>query len=153
MTKVMLSERALTVVNKQATSALRRIVLSRLEASMSGFMSPIERWPDANYEPRTLDYSWERYPEGYAIVAPLHGFKEHEVHVDLSRDHVIVLLSQDYSAASPMRKEYYCEAAIPADADGSKAYVEVEGGRVVILLNRKPGLLKTLRSSLKRIMP
>jgi HSP20 family molecular chaperone IbpA len=150
MTKVMLSERALTVVNTQATSALRRIVLNRLEASMSGFMSPIERWPDANYEPRKLDYSWERYPEGYAIVAPLHGFKDHEVRVDLSRDHVIVLLSQDYSAAAPMRTEYYCEVSIPADADGSKAYVEVEGGRVVILLNRKQGLFKNLRSKLER---
>lgn len=136
------SEKHFTVINNKASSFLRRLNLSRLEANMNSFLSPIERWPDNNYSPKELEYIWNQTPTTHKIITPLHGYKPQDVRIDISRGHLIILLSQDYGAVFISKEEYYCEIPIPADANQRKAYVEISPQFLIIRLDKKQSALK-----------
>src|SRR5215510_9206262 len=85
-----------------------------LEPSEATFISPIERWEDDNYKPQALDYLFTQKSDSSEIVAPLHGFSPQDVHVDISRGQVLILLS-DHWMAYPKRQEYYCEVPLSSD--------------------------------------
>jgi HSP20 family molecular chaperone IbpA len=140
-----------TVRNSQNTSQLRRIFVSRLEASMTAFMTQIERWPDKNYVPEELDYVCNQTLESYEIIAPLHGFKAHDVRVDLSHGHVIILLSHEYDTTSSSQKEYYCEVPIPADAKGNAATIEISANVLTVRLNKKSRVFNRISAVSRRL--
>jgi hypothetical protein len=73
-----------TVRSSSHLSALCQLLAKPLEARMSGFMSPIERWDDKLYAPAELEYLFARSEIGYSIIAPLHGFAARDVKVDLA---------------------------------------------------------------------
>ena len=137
----MSSEKYFTVINK-SPSLLRRIKVSRLEANMTSFISPIERWHDNNYAPKELEYLCSQTPTSHKIITPLHGYKAQDVRVDISHGHVIILLSSDYGSDFSMRQEYYCEIPIPADAKRRKAFVEISPYCLVVQLDKKQSVFK-----------
>lgn len=137
MQRGMSSEKHFTVIDNKKPSLLRRFTVTRLETHMTSFISPIERWPDNNYAPKELEYVWNQSPTSHKIITPLHGYKAQDVRVDISRGHVIILLSRDYGMASSIREEYYCEVPIPADAKRNKAYVEITTHFLIVRLDKK----------------
>lgn len=147
MSKNLLSEKSFTTRNNQNASQLRRFTVSRLAANMTGFISPIERWSDINYAPKELQYIWNQSPTTHKFMMPLHGYEAGDVRVDISREHVIVLLSRDYGAPFITREEYYCEIPIPVDANGKKAYVEVSAHFLIIQMEKKQRVLKRVVSA------
>jgi HSP20 family molecular chaperone IbpA len=112
-----------------------------LESSEATFISPIERWADHNYAPDDLEYLFTQKSESSEIIAPLHGFSPQDVHVDISRGQVLILLS-DHWMAYPKRQEYYCEVALPSDVTYKNAYLEVGNKHLTIHLQRKQSVFQ-----------
>ena len=117
--------------------ALRRRIVRRTAGTLFAMLSPIERWSDNNYSPQLLHYTREETPQVYRIVARLHGFEAQDVHVDLSFEHVIILLSSGGTAAPTGQQEYYCEALLPAGAKRNKALVEIGDEWLTVSLRKK----------------
>ena len=105
---------------------------------MFGIMSSIERWPDNNYAPEALDYVCIVTSTSFQIITRLHSFAANDVHVDLSRGCVMILITRDHAALSVAPHEYYCEVPIPAGARQNVAQVEIEGDYVTVTLDRTP---------------
>ncbi len=103
----------------------RYVTIRRLEATMATFISPIERWADNNYVPYDLDYLYTQKTGVSEIVAPLHGFEARDVYVDISRGHVIILLSHDDGTGYHARQEFYREVPLPPDLKLKEAYLEI----------------------------
>jgi hypothetical protein len=130
---------------------LRDIIVRRLEGRMSGRLSPIERWSDDNYTPEPLGLIWGSSPQSHHFAVPLHGFEAQDVHVDLSRGHVIILLAHNYATVSGGQPEYYREIPIPPDAKPNRALVEVSGDILMISLYKKANLFKRLEAAIARL--
>ncbi len=150
MNTTTLSDKKFTIPYNPDASQLRRVFVSRLDATMKAFMSPIERWPDNNYVPKTLDYAWKHSPDFHEIIAPTHGFDSRDVRVDLSRGYVIILLSRDYGAASLIDEEYYCEVPLPVDSKRNEAYLEIGANFLIVRLNKRGTLLEQIVSAVLR---
>ncbi|MBL8162995.1 MAG: Hsp20/alpha crystallin family protein [Anaerolineae bacterium] len=148
----MLTEQYMTVLNQRKPSQVRRVVLGRLDASMTSFINPIERWPDKNHMPRTLAYAWTHYPDCHELIAPMHGFAAHDLRVELNRGHVIILLAQDEGEEATTRREYYCEVPIPPDADGNAADVEIASDFVTVRLARRKTLWAMALATTRRLI-
>ncbi|MFN8372927.1 MAG: Hsp20/alpha crystallin family protein [Anaerolineae bacterium] len=144
------SEQAVTVRENRQDSYVRKVIISHLEASMAGIMSPIERWADSNYAPRELVYVWNQHPAHYEIITPLHSFRAQDVRVDLSRGHVIILLSRDYKLIAGKGMEYYCEVPLPPDANRSEAVLEISADLLTIRVSRKHGGFTRFVSNARR---
>jgi HSP20 family molecular chaperone IbpA len=127
-----------TLQSNTKTSSVRRTIIRRLESPrlMSRMFSPIERWEDENYAPRELNIWWNKTPEFYQIIAPIEGFKASDVHVDLCRDHIIILLSHTEGGDSALQ-EYYREVEVPADARKNVAWVEIDKEFLTVTLRTK----------------
>jgi HSP20 family molecular chaperone IbpA len=130
-----------TFQENRNTSIVRQIILRRIDSVFTIGLSPFERWSDDNYAPHPLEYVWDKTPDEYKLFAHLHGFGAQDVHVDLCRGHVIILLSRNYDLASVRQEEYYCEVPIPTGAQRNKALVEIKGDLLTIRLSRKKGNL------------
>ena len=105
---------------------------------MLRIMSSIERWPDNNYAPQALDYVCILTPTKFQIITRLHGHAADDVHIDLSRGCVMILITRDDFSISPEQPEYYCEVPILADVRQHIAQVEVEGDYLTVSLERNP---------------
>jgi hypothetical protein len=105
---------------------------------MLGIMSSIERWPDNNYTPEALDYVCIVTSSSFQIITRLHGYAVDDVHVDLSRGYIMILITRDDFSLSPEQKEYYCEVPILADARQNVARVEIKGDYLTVSLERNP---------------
>jgi hypothetical protein len=140
-----------TVQENRKSSILRRTIVRRLESRISGSLSPIERWSDHNYAPQALNFIWVNVPQSYHIAASLHGFEAPDVHVDLSRGHVIILLSHNYDTVSNGQPEYYREIPIPPDAKPDQALVEVCDDMLMVSLYRKTNLFRQLTAAVARL--
>lgn len=127
----------------------RYLFTSRLEAGMTAFVSPVERWPDRNYAPEVLAYVSQRTPESFTITTTLHGFDAEDVRIDLSRGCVLILLSPKDNLSAYRRKEYYCEIPVPEDINGNEACVEISIALLTIRLNPKSGVLNGLSYRLR----
>jgi HSP20 family molecular chaperone IbpA len=131
--------------------AKRRPMIERwLEPSEATFISPIERWADNNYAPNELGYLFTQKSELSEIIAPLHGFSPQDIHVDISRGQVIILLS-DHWMAYPKRQEYYCEVPLPSDVTYRNAYLEVGSKHLTIHLQRKQSVFHRAVSAACRV--
>src|SRR5450432_311277 len=108
---------------------------------LSGAISPIERWPDRNYAPHPLDYLCVVTPTRFQIVAGLNGYTAQDVHVDLTRGCVLILIARDDNSASADMGEYYCEVPLPPDVKANVARVEIEGDFVTVSLDRRQASL------------
>jgi len=102
-----------------------------------GMIRSIERWPDHNYAPHTLDTMATLTPISFQIIAGLHGYTAEDVHVDLARGCVMILIARDEDFPSSQPLEYYCEVPIPVEAQPNIACVEIEGDFVTVTLDRK----------------
>ena len=105
---------------------------------MLGIISPIERWSDSNYAPEALDYVCVVTSTSFQIITRLHGYAADDVHVDLSRGCVIILITRGDFSLLPEKQEYYCEVPISADARQNVAQVEIKGDYITVSLERKP---------------
>ncbi|MEP6984901.1 MAG: hypothetical protein ABI970_04860 [Chloroflexota bacterium] len=135
-----------TTLGDAMSAAKRGVTVRRIEASMSAYISPIERWADKNYAPKELVYLYHQNTDSSDIVASLRGFQPQDVHVDISHGNVIILLSDD--PAYPSRPEYYCEVPLAPDVSQKDAYLEVGAHFLTIRLHRKCSVLKPLTSLL-----
>jgi HSP20 family molecular chaperone IbpA len=134
-----------------AASSVRQTIIRRLNHPTLFRISPFERWADDNYAPDELRFI-ERYTsDQYEIIAPLHGYEEPDVHVDLARGHVIILLSQDYTAPGFNGREYYCEVPIPDGFDTQELALEISQGYLTVRLNRAQTALRLAASGLRRL--
>ena len=134
-----------TVVDAPSISKRHRATIRLLEATMATFISPIERWADDNYAPYELDYLYSQKTDSCEIVAPLHGFEARDVYVDISRGHLIILLSHD-DIPYPARQEYYCEVPLPPDVKHKGAYVEIGANFLTVHLSQKRSVFKRVVS-------
>jgi hypothetical protein len=140
-----LSEKTFTGPVDPANTSVRRYLVSGwLTAHPSGSISPIERWPDNNYAPDELDVICNETPRTYEIVTSLYGFTAQDIYVDLRHGRVIILFS------SGVGQEYYAEVPIPAQADGTAAYVDVGPNFLTVSLDKKIGKIATFRSAVRR---
>src|SRR6478672_2294965 len=112
-----------TTLGDAMSAAKRGVTVRRIEASMSAYISPIERWADKNYAPKELVYLYHQNTDSSDIVASLRGFQPQDVHVDISHGNLIILLSDD--PAYPSRPEYYCEVPLAPDVSHKDAYLEI----------------------------
>ena len=129
----------------------RRAMIERwLDPSEATFISPIERWADNNYAPYDLEYFYTQKSESSEIIAPLHGFKPQDVHVDISRGQMIILLSDRWMAYSS-REEYYCEVPLPSDVSYKNAYLEIGSQFLTIHLNKKQSVFQRAVSAACRV--
>ena len=145
-----LSKEHFTVGQAQYSSQRRRITLRRLDATSATFISPIERWTDNNYAPYELDYVYRQNTETSEIIAPLHGFREQDVHVAITRGHVIILLADDDDIAQFARQEFYCEVPLPPDVRQNDAFVEIDTHFLTIHLIKKQLIFKRVTSAVRR---
>jgi hypothetical protein len=126
---------------RAASKVLQRRYIFTSRLDMTAFISPIERWPDRNYAPEPLVYICKQTPDAWVITAPMHGFAAEDVRLDLSRGHILILLSQQENAGG---LEYYCEVPIPPDANAKEAYIEITANWLAVRLNQKSGMLNSL---------
>jgi len=71
------------------------------------------------------------------VIAPTHGFEAEQVQVDISRGHLLILLSYIGSTVYPSRQEFYCEVPLPPDVKQHEAVVEFSGGFMTVRLEKK----------------
>lgn len=129
-----------------ATSHLRRITISRLD----GIVSPFERWPDNNYAPRELDYVINETLQSSEIIAPVHGYKADEIHITISRGHVIILFSRP-DPVSNVRDEYYCEVPLPNDVWQNSALADIGSRFLTVRLGKKRTLFSRAAALGRRV--
>lgn len=123
--------------NNHATVSHKRGITRRIVAS-NALISPIERWVDTNYAPRELEYVVGHYSNVSEVIAPLHGFDADDVQLDISRGHLLILMSYIGSTTYPSRQEFYCEVPLPPDVKQQEAVVEFSGGYMTVRLEKKP---------------
>jgi hypothetical protein len=140
----------LTVGQSQNATQRRNTTIRRIDASGANFISPIERWPDNNYAPYELDYIYTQNSESSEIVAPLHSFRPQDVHVAITRGHIIILLADDEDKAYFERQEFYCEVPLPPDMQKNDAFVEIDSHFLTIHLIKKQVFLKRAVSTALR---
>lgn len=141
-----------TLQTNRKTSVLRQIILCRLNSAFSIGLSRFERWQDSNYAPLPLEYVWDKKPDAYKLLVCLHGFGAQDVHIDLCRGHIIILLSQNYDPDSVGQQEYYSEVPIPAGAKQNKALIEIDSDLLTISLSKKKGnVFKRIASEVARL--
>jgi HSP20 family molecular chaperone IbpA len=124
-----------------------QINLWRRTLGTSAGISPIERWSDNNYVPRSLEYSVQELSDTYQITTPVHNFAPHEIHIDAVRGCLIILFSHGYDVDW---EEFYCEIELPADANPKTVTLEIVHGSLFISLPKKVASpLANLTSGLK----
>lgn len=133
-------------VRSTAQAQRRHVITRRLYPTGATFVSPIERWEDHNYKPYELDYLYTQKTDLSEIVAPLHGFQPQDVHIDITRGHVLILLSDDEDIAFGMRQEYYCEVPLPANANLKEAYLEISSSFLTVRVGQKQSLARRAAS-------
>lgn len=114
-----------------------RSMTRHIEASNTAFISPIERWADTNYAPQELEYVVNHYNDLTEVIAPLHGFDAEDVQFDISRGHLLILMSYIGSTMYPSRQEFYCEVPLPSDVKQHEAVVEFSSGFMTVRLEKK----------------
>lgn len=123
-----------------------RSVTRRIEASNAAFISPIERWADTNYAPQELEYVVNHYRDLTEVIAPLHGFDPDDAQLDISRGHLLILLSYIGSTTYPSRQEFYCEVPLPPDVKQHEFVVEFSGGFMTARMEKNPARVKQTAS-------
>jgi len=122
---------------KYTAAPSSRSITRRYEASNASVISPIERWADTNYAPQELEFVVNHYRDLTEVIAPTHGFEAEQVQVDISRGHLLILLSYIGSTVYPSRQEFYCEVPLPPDVKQHEAVVEFSGGFMTVRLEKK----------------
>jgi HSP20 family molecular chaperone IbpA len=145
-----LSKDTFTIGQTQYSTQRRRITKRRLNDTGATFISPSERWADSNYAPYELDYVYHQNTETSEIIAPLHGFREQDVHVAITRGHVIILLADDEDTALFSRQEFYCEVPLPPDVNQNDAFIEIDTHFVTIHLIRRQLIFQRVVSAVRR---
>ena len=145
-----LSKDSFTIGQTQYSTQRRRMTKRRLKDTSATFISPIERWTDNNYAPYELDYIYHQNTETCEIVAPLHRFREQDVHVAITRGHVIILLADDEDVARFSRQEFYCEVPLPPDVRQNDAFIEIDTHFLTIHLIKKQLVFKRIASTVRR---
>ncbi len=131
---------------KYAANGHARSITRHVEASNSAFISPIERWPDTNYAPQELEYVVNHYSNVTEVIAPLHGFDPDDVQIDISRGHLLILMSYIGRTVYPSRQEFYCEVPLPMDVKEHEAVAEFSSGFITVRLDKKPVPVKQAAS-------
>ena len=142
-----LSKKSIVIGGSQSASQRKRVVIRRVEPTKASFISPIERWSDNNYAPYELDYLYNHKTESVEIVAPLHGFHPDDVHIDISRGKMIILLSNGYEGAFQARQEYYCEIPLASEVQQGGFYIEIGTSFLTIRLDKRKSVLKRAASA------
>ena len=121
-------------MNQSSQTGQKHFVV-RKSQRIFNIVSPIERWPDENYMPHTLDYRLNLTPTNFQIAARLHGFSAQDVHVDLARGCILILLARNQGSLE--QGEYYCEVPLPVDTQQNIACVEIRSDVVIVTLKRQ----------------
>ncbi len=141
--------RLISLEKPRTPRAGRTLVRRWWDAIVSIDFSPIERWLDSNYAPYRLDVTVEQTTDSYFVIAPLHGFDTPDVHVDLCRGHVIILLAHEDVTSDD--REFYAEVPIPADARPDRALVNTTADSLTVTLGRKVNVFRRAGLALARV--
>jgi HSP20 family molecular chaperone IbpA len=140
-----------TTTQRRDSSNLRQIIVRRFDGNMGFQISPIERWSDDNYAPQPLRFIERHTNDHTEIIAPLHGYDARNVHVDLLRNQVIILLSPDYSASQPAGQEYYCEVPLQNGIKRDHCTLEVNNGYLTVILSKQSNPLRQAFNGVRQL--